>query len=41
MDDRGVAADPGVRAGRAGVNCQATTAITAMPLPRMKNRRRQ
>jgi len=41
MDERTVAAAPGVRAGWAGVNCQARTATTAMPPPRMKNRRRQ
>jgi hypothetical protein len=41
MDERTVADAPSVRAGRAGVNCQASNAATAMAPPRRKNRRRQ
>jgi hypothetical protein len=41
MDERTVPAGPSVRAGWAGVNCQASTATAAIPPLRMKNRRRQ
>jgi hypothetical protein len=40
-DECAVADPAGAGAGWAGVNCQASTATTAMPPARMKNRRRQ